>query len=334
MRAAEIGNLIDEMAARRPAVDEREATAIKRFRSELDRLVEPCSEDADTTHVTASAIVVGPRGLLLHRHKRLGIWLQPGGHIDPGEDPPDAAIREVREETGMATTHFAGFPQLVHIDAHDGPRGHFHLDLRYLLTAGEADPHPPAGESQDVRWWSWPEAESIDEPGLAGVVRALNVSALRAAVPNDAGCIAELFLRSFQWTYDRTAVRLAHSPSDVRRWVRDQLLPQHDITVAVCAGTVVGYAAEKPGWLNHLYVDPAWVGRGVGRLLFEQVRKRQRSGFDLWTFAVNTRARAFYEGHGLVAVEQGDGSNNEEHQPDIRYRWKPDPTIGAGEKRS
>ena len=37
------------------------------------------------THVTASGIVVGRRGTVLHRHKRLGIWMQPGGHIDAGE---------------------------------------------------------------------------------------------------------------------------------------------------------------------------------------------------------------------------------------------------------
>ena len=313
--------LIDHMAATRPPVDDRETASIERFRSELTRLTDPCSEHSDTTHVTSSAIVVGPRGILLHRHKRLGIWLQPGGHIDPGEDPADAAMRETLEETGIAAEHFVGAPLLVHVDAHDGPRGHFHLDLRYLLTAGDVDPVPPKGESPDVRWWPWDEARTIGDPGLQGIIRGLMIRALRTATPDDAPAVAELFLRSFQWTYESTAVRLAHAPNDVRRWVREELLPAHHITVATSAGVVIGYAAELPGWLSHLYIDPAWVGQGVGRSLLVAAMAHQPKGFDLWTFEANERARRFYEQHGLNAVEFGDGSTNEERQPDVRYRW-------------
>lgn len=313
--------LVDQMTARRPPVDNREATSIERFRTDLARLSDPCSEAANPTHVTASAIVVGPRGVLLHRHKRLGIWLQPGGHIDPGEDPADAAMREVLEETGIATEHFAGAPKLVHVDAHDGPRGHFHLDLRFLLTAGNIDPNPPESESQEVRWWSWFEARAISEPGLAGILRALTVSSLRNATADDGPDVGEIYLRSFQWTYEATPVRLAHPPSDVRRWAREILLTEHAVTVAVCAGIVVGFSAEKPGWLDQLYVDPAWAGRGVGDQLLRNVKNRQAQGFDLWTFEANRRACAFYERHHLVGIEHGDGSGNEEGQPDIRYRW-------------
>ena len=313
--------LVDQMTARRLPVDSREATSIERLRTDLARLTDPCSEAASPTHVTASAIVVGPRGVLLHRHKRLAIWLQPGGHIDPGEEPADAAMREVLEETGIATEHFGGEPKLVHVDAHDGPRGHFHLDLRFLLTAGNVDPNPPDGESQEVRWWSWSEASAIREPGLAGILRALTVSSLRSATAEDGPVVAEIYLRSFQWTYEATPVRSAHPPSDVRRWVRETLLPEHVVTVAVCAGIVVGFTAEKPGWLDQLYVDPAWVGRGVGGQLLRDVKNRQTQGFDLWTFEVNQRACAFYEHRHLVAIEHGDGSGNEEAQPDIRYRW-------------
>ena len=65
----------------------REASAQARFLEELARLPAPCDEHADLTHVTASGIVVGRRGTVLHLHKRLGIWMQPGGHIDAGETP-------------------------------------------------------------------------------------------------------------------------------------------------------------------------------------------------------------------------------------------------------
>src|SRR5437763_11479881 len=68
------------VAARVPA-DERETDARARILAEIERLPFPFDEHADPTHVTGSAIVVGARGTVLHRHRRMGIWLQPGGHV-------------------------------------------------------------------------------------------------------------------------------------------------------------------------------------------------------------------------------------------------------------
>lgn len=155
-----------------PDVDARQAGARVRFLAALDLLPQPFDQHADPTHVTASSIVAGARGTVLHRHKRLGTWLQPGGHIDPGETPWEAARRETREETGLEAAHPAGGPRLVHFDVHPGPRGHTHLDLRYLLVA-DGLPRPPAGESQDVRWFGWDEALAVADAGLAGALRAL-----------------------------------------------------------------------------------------------------------------------------------------------------------------
>jgi 8-oxo-dGTP pyrophosphatase MutT (NUDIX family) len=144
----------------------REAAAKVRFLEELDRLPAPCDEDADPTHVTASGIVVGPRGTVLHLHKRLGIWMQPGGHIDAGETPEVAARREATEELGLAVEHPPAGPQLLHLDVHEAALGHTHLDLRYLLIAGDDDPHPPPGESPDARWYSWEEAMAMADAAL------------------------------------------------------------------------------------------------------------------------------------------------------------------------
>ncbi len=157
-------------------VDEREAVSRRRFLDELDRLARPFDEHADPVHVTASAVVVGPRGTVLHEHKRLGVWLQPGGHIDPGEMPWDAALREVAEETGLRVSHLTGVggaPALIHVDVHAGGRGHTHLDLRYLVGGDDADPTPPPGESQRVRWFRWPEALATADAGLVGALRRL-----------------------------------------------------------------------------------------------------------------------------------------------------------------
>jgi len=165
----------------RDPVDEREHTSVGAFIDHFDRLDDPFSEHADLVHVTGSAIIVGDRGVVLHLHKRMNLWLQPGGHIEHGETPWDAAVREAEEETGLAV-EFAPepgraavpvasvVPTLAHVDVHAGPRGHTHLDLRYILVAPPDDPAPPPGESQDVRWFPWADAITVADPGLAGAL--------------------------------------------------------------------------------------------------------------------------------------------------------------------
>ncbi len=149
--------LVRESVVARVPIDDAERACIDEFLTRFDALGDPFDEFADPVHVTGSAIVVGPRGVVLLKHKRLGFWLQPGGHVDPGESPWEAALREAREETGL-DVRYAGEPLLVHVDVHAGGRGHTHLDLRYLVDGGDADPAPPAHESQEVDWFAWDAA--------------------------------------------------------------------------------------------------------------------------------------------------------------------------------
>ncbi len=164
------------VAARQP-VDGRETVSIGRFLAAFDELDDPFSQDAGPVHVTGSGIVVGRRGIVLLKHKRLGIWLQPGGHVDPGETPWEAARRETREETGL-DVDFAGplnadgEPELLHVDVHAGGRGHTHLDLRYRFES-DGDPDPPEGESQEIGWFGFAEAMAMADHGLEGLLRAL-----------------------------------------------------------------------------------------------------------------------------------------------------------------
>jgi 8-oxo-dGTP pyrophosphatase MutT (NUDIX family) len=169
----ELVRQVSAAVAARVPVDERERVSIEQFAVEVARLERPFDEDADPVHITASALIVGPRGIVLHRHKRLGIWVQPGGHIDAGELPWDAAAREATEETGLPARLVGDGHALAHVDVHPGPRGHTHLDLRYLLEADDADPAPPPGESQDVVWLDWTAALTVAEPGMAGILRFL-----------------------------------------------------------------------------------------------------------------------------------------------------------------
>jgi 8-oxo-dGTP pyrophosphatase MutT (NUDIX family) len=159
----------------RTPVDERERGSIAQFLTELDRLAAPFDEWADEVHVTGSAVVVSERGVALHRHKRLGTWLQPGGHIDPGETPWEAARREAHEELGLAAAHPPGGARLVHVDVHRGAkeRCRLHLDLRYLVVAPPLEPAPGPGESPLARWFTIDEALAVADEGLVGALRAL-----------------------------------------------------------------------------------------------------------------------------------------------------------------
>jgi 8-oxo-dGTP pyrophosphatase MutT (NUDIX family) len=160
--------------ADRQPIDGVEGDMITQFLERFDALHSPFDEDADPTHVTGSAIVTGRRGVVLVKHKRFRIWLQPGGHIDPGEAPSHAALRESEEETGLQVRFAGGAPQLVHVDVHPGPRGHTHLDLRYLIEADDADPAPGPDESQDVAWFDWETAiEIAGDDRLKSLLEAL-----------------------------------------------------------------------------------------------------------------------------------------------------------------
>ena len=154
-------------------VDEREASSITATLERLTWPDDPFDEFANPHHVTASAFVLSARGVILHLHRRLGIWVQPGGHVDAGESPQDAAIRETIEETGLAVHHLDPVA-LFHVDVHPGPRGHTHYDLRYVVLADPVDPLPPAGESPEVYWFSFEAAQQRCEPALAPALAKLS----------------------------------------------------------------------------------------------------------------------------------------------------------------
>ena len=124
-------------------------------------------------------------------------------------------------------------------------------------------------------------------------------------------------------------VPVVHDDGDVRRWMADEVIAHADVTVAEVDGMVVGLmvlsadATPRSGWIEQLYIDPAWIGRGLGDQFVERAKSAHPEGLQLWTFAVNEPARRFYDAMGFEEVEQTDGAGNEERAPDVRYRWSP-----------
>ncbi len=165
-------DVVAAVRARTP-VDDREQRCIAELLAASNASCDPFDEHANPVHVTASrsssdaAAWSAPPPLL-------GVWVAPGGHIDAGEQW-EAAVREAREETGLQHITLAnGSSTLLHVDVHRGPRGHTHLDLRYLLDGDDADPAPPPDESQDVFWFTWPEALRIVDPSMTGILTHLS----------------------------------------------------------------------------------------------------------------------------------------------------------------
>jgi len=149
---------------------------------------------------------------------------------------------------------------------------------------------------------------------------------LRPAAATDATAVADVYLTAFHATY---AFPLAHSDAQVRAWIRDVLIPAGETWVATADGVVVAMAVIRPGDLDQLYVAPGAQGRGIGTRLLDLAKRRSPQGIALYTFQVNDRARAFYERHGFVADRFGDGTGNEERQPDVHYTWSPGAGVAA-----
>ena len=122
---------------------------------------------------TASVYVVEGDRVLLHKHKKLGIWLPPGGHVELDEDPNQAAIKEVREETGLDITlvgnnHMAKTwsdgsrdlitPKFINRHYFDSTHTHEHIDSVYFGRVSGGALRPEV-EGAEVKWFSKSEIE-------------------------------------------------------------------------------------------------------------------------------------------------------------------------------
>lgn len=111
-----------------------------------------------------------------------------------------------------------------------------------------------------------------------------------------------------------------HTPDEDLAFFQEHVFPASEVWIAEAEGQPIGFAAAKLDWLDHLYVDPAWHGQGVGQTLLSAAREG-RPELNLWTFQENAQARRFYERHGFRLIATTDGSGNEERMPDAHYRW-------------
>jgi 8-oxo-dGTP pyrophosphatase MutT (NUDIX family) len=136
---------------------------------------------------TASVFIVHEGKVFLHLHKKLNKWLQPGGHIELDEGPLEAAVREVKEETGLDIELVGGeqLPELADstedilppkfLNRHPFNEVHEHIDFTYFgrVIGGKLMPE----DGVEVRWLTEAELKTAD---IYPTTRAYALAALRA----------------------------------------------------------------------------------------------------------------------------------------------------------
>ena len=111
-----------------------------------------------------------------------------------------------------------------------------------------------------------------------------------------------------------------HTPEEFQLFYSDDVMQKDELWGAFDGETLRGFIALLPGWVDHLYVEPALHGQGIGSQLIG-LAQQQQPELRLYTFQSNTIARGFYERHGFVIDEMTDGGRNQEKMPDITYHW-------------
>lgn len=151
-------------------------------------------------HMTVSGFVVHEGRVALHWHRKIGKWLPAGGHIEEGEDPIEAVVREVREEFAIEADVMQVAPRVdyrgggptqheppVAVLEYEPEPGHFHIDLVYFLRAANGYPgvsHDPDNpvhwlDAADLATGAWTQ-DGIERT-LPVDVQALALEAIRVA---------------------------------------------------------------------------------------------------------------------------------------------------------
>nr|WP_206325953.1 MULTISPECIES: NUDIX hydrolase [unclassified Streptomyces] len=136
-----------------------------------DGMYKPCSAG----HLTGSALVIDPsRGrVLLTLHKKLGMWLQMGGHCEEGDPTVEAvALREASEESGISgLTLVPGGP--VRLDRHPIPAPcNWHLDVQYAALAPAEAVAQISEESLDLKWFAYDEVAAVADTSVVRLTEA------------------------------------------------------------------------------------------------------------------------------------------------------------------
>jgi 8-oxo-dGTP pyrophosphatase MutT (NUDIX family) len=161
-------NLVEHVAP----FDERERVTIKEVLAWIDADVGLFRAQAPDKHLVSYFVLVDEarRSLLLVHHKKAGLWVPTGGHVEINEGPREAALRELAEELGpraAAVASVASMPLFVTSQLTRGAGAHIDVSLWYVVAADVRmwlDPDPR--EFFGHRWATFEEVLAMDLDGL------------------------------------------------------------------------------------------------------------------------------------------------------------------------
>lgn len=139
--------------------------------------------------------------------------------------------------------------------------------------------------------------------------------ALRTATADDARACVDILSA---WIAETPWMPRLHSDASMLAFWRGRLAAA-DGWVMAEAGAVLGFCLRDAGFVTALYLHPQARRRSLGKALLDRA-KDGCNRLDLWVFAPNTAARAFYAQQGFIEARRTDG-DNEERIPDLLLRW-------------
>ncbi len=131
---------------------------------------------------TTSAFIINDGRVLLQHHKKIKMWLQPGGHVELEEDPIEALYRELEEETGLLPENLqiielvkdkriesSGsklLPIPFDFNVHSFNNNHKHIDLCYLMISNTNDVTLEVDKAHDIQWFTVDQMRALLDDNL------------------------------------------------------------------------------------------------------------------------------------------------------------------------
>lgn len=150
------------------------------------------------------------------------------------------------------------------------------------------------------------------------------IVAIRRLTGDDVDAVADIYRKSFGQRLPWLSG--VDTREEDRLFFRKTVFPHCALWGAIDNGSIIGFAAVRDIWLDHLYVLPEFQSRGVGSMLLRHCQA-QAGELQLWTFQQNCGASRFYEAHGFDLIRTTENPESNDKEPDALYHWKRAPGI-------
>jgi len=152
---------------------------------------------------------------------------------------------------------------------------------------------------------------------FAAASRSTTRPLLRPCLASDAAEVVEFYL-----DIRRDTVPIVHTHEETEAWLIGFCIARGSSWVWESEGGLCAWVDLHGDWVDQLYCRRGSTGQGIGKELIDWAKSQSSGRLQLYTFQVNEGARRFYRREGFQEVEFGDGSSNEEGQPDVKLLWE------------